>query len=139
MKITIVHEITSKRIADMMATGIEGGMSNQWCAGIYLTGALKNREDEFETADGYPWYCNPALYEREDFAIEVCEIIDEDEEPEGDNIKHHICRHWDFKTGIEYMARACPRHFHDLVQENDDAVTGDVFIQCIALKEIVYG
>ncbi len=41
--------------------------------------------------------------------------------------------------GLEVMATKEPRHFADLVSENDDAETADVFVQCCVLGEVVYG
>lgn len=40
--------------------------------------------------------------------------------------------------GIEAMAKHEPKHFHDLVCENDDATTADVFMQCCAFGKVVY-
>jgi len=37
------------------------------------------------------------------------------------------------------MAEKYPRHFANFAQEAEDAETGDVFIQCCVLGEIVYG
>jgi hypothetical protein len=37
------------------------------------------------------------------------------------------------------MAREAPQHFADFLNENDDADTGDVFVQCCLLGEIRYG
>lgn len=43
------------------------------------------------------------------------------------------------KSGIQTMASKYPRHYSDFVSENDDAITGDVFLQCCVFGEIVYG
>jgi hypothetical protein len=32
-----------------------------------------------------------------------------------------------------------PRHYADLVEENDDAITGDVFLQLAVFGELIYG
>jgi len=32
-----------------------------------------------------------------------------------------------------------PRHFADAMEENHDAITGDVFLQILAFGEIIYG
>jgi hypothetical protein len=40
---------------------------------------------------------------------------------------------------LRLMAEKEPRHFADFMQENDDAVTGDVFLQCVLLKAVIYG
>lgn len=37
------------------------------------------------------------------------------------------------------MAEKDPRHFGDLVSENDDADTHDVFIQHVLFGEVIYG
>jgi len=41
--------------------------------------------------------------------------------------------------GIKVMAVKYPWHLANALTENDDADTGDVFIQCAAFGEIVYG
>lgn len=43
------------------------------------------------------------------------------------------------QAGLEVMAKDYPQHFADLIKENDDAVTHDVFMQCVILGEVVYG
>ncbi len=41
--------------------------------------------------------------------------------------------------GLQVMAEKYPRHFSNWLQGNEDAETGDVFIQCAAFGETVYG
>lgn len=41
--------------------------------------------------------------------------------------------------GIALMSEKHPRHFSDLMNENDDATTADVFVQLAAFGEVVYG
>ena len=41
--------------------------------------------------------------------------------------------------GLQSMADKYPRHLHDLLAEDGDAETGDVFLQCCLFGEIVYG
>jgi len=41
--------------------------------------------------------------------------------------------------GLQRMAKQYPRHFADMISENGDATTADVFIQCCVLGEITYG
>jgi len=43
------------------------------------------------------------------------------------------------EPGLQIMAEKYPRHFANFAQEAEDAETGDVFIQCCVLGEIVYG
>jgi hypothetical protein len=41
--------------------------------------------------------------------------------------------------GLRIMAEKEPRHFADFMTENDDADTGDVFLQCCLYGEVIYG
>lgn len=45
----------------------------------------------------------------------------------------------DLEIGMTIMAQKYPRHFADAVQGNEDAVTGDVFLQCCLFRDVVYG
>lgn len=45
----------------------------------------------------------------------------------------------EIKQGLRTMAEKDPRHFGDLVSENDDAATHDVFIQHVIFGEVIYG
>ena len=42
-------------------------------------------------------------------------------------------------AGLQVMASKYPRHFANFMSENDDAETGDVYLQCCLFGEIVYG
>lgn len=42
-------------------------------------------------------------------------------------------------NGLNIMAAKAPKHFADLVNENDDAITHDVFMQMVVFGEIIYG
>jgi len=45
----------------------------------------------------------------------------------------------EIKAALRSMAEKDPRHFGDLVSENDDASTHDVFIQHVLFNEVIYG
>lgn len=45
----------------------------------------------------------------------------------------------DIRKGLEIMRDNYPRHFADLVEENDDLITGDVWLQCAVFGEVIYG
>ena len=40
--------------------------------------------------------------------------------------------------GLKLMAQEYPQHFLDAVTENDDAITVDVFFQCIVFNDVIY-
>ena len=43
------------------------------------------------------------------------------------------------EKGLLIMKSVYPRHFGDAIAENDDATTGDVFLQCCLFGEVVFG
>ena len=43
------------------------------------------------------------------------------------------------KKGLITMAKKEPQHFADLLSDNDDNTTGDVFLQCCLFGKVVYG
>lgn len=134
MKIMVPVDITPQRLADLMITAVEcNDMTAAWCAGVRL------RHPGRDTLGKGPWYADPTLYAKP-FLIEVREVIDE----AGDwkdpaNIRVHRINADDMAAGLNLMAREYPQHFGDFIGENEDAVTADVFLQCVALKDVVYG
>ena len=52
--------------------------------------------------------------------------------------KHHITLD-DVRKGLELMRDKYPRHWADLVEENDDLITGDVWLQLTVFQEVIYG
>lgn len=127
MDITI--KIAPQRIADLMTSAIEGKhMTRAWCAGVFVRGAkAKNAPDL--------WYADATLYDG-DFTIEIREIPDESK-PE--KTKAHRVNAADLAAGFALMATKYGRHFGDFMAENEDNVTADVFLQCVALRDLVYG
>ena len=45
----------------------------------------------------------------------------------------------DVRKGLELMRDEYPHHFADLVGEEDDLITGDVFLQLATFGEVIYG
>ncbi len=43
------------------------------------------------------------------------------------------------EKACELMAEKYPFHYADAVGENDDAITGDVFLQLVVMGELIYG
>lgn len=134
MKVSI--DIQAKDIADFMASVIEGNhMVRAWCGGIYL---ISPSETLLTMKNDSPWYSIPGLYSSR-FEIEIHEILDESKEAKGKNLKKHLVSSTDFAEGFRLMLEKSPRHFADFISGNYDSITADVFIQYVALKEVVYG
>jgi len=79
--------------------------------------------------------------------IMVYDLYDDDVEEDGflldikdfpKSAKHHLTLA-DIQRGLETLRDKYPRHWADLVEENDDLYTGDAFLQCAVFGELVYG
>ena len=60
--------------------------------------------------------------------------LNDDEEP----TKHYLTMD-NVRKGLELMRDEYPRHYADLMEEEDDAITGDVWLQLAVFGELVYG
>jgi len=57
----------------------------------------------------------------------------------GDSDKVHRLDLEAMKRGLQVMAEKQPGAVRDLIDENEDVITGTIFIQCALLGEIIYG
>ena len=137
MNITI--EISPQRIADLMVSAIEGNhMTRAWCAGVSLERLGSKTGDAavaaMETGNEDPWYANPNLYDGSGFAIDIGE-----QDEETGKVTSHLVTPAGFVAGLTLMATKHGRHFGAFMSENEDGITADVFLQCVALGDVVYG
>jgi hypothetical protein len=139
--IKITLNIPIERVQDLLCDALEGG-SNYWCeikSYNYPAGETKKSLNiKFQHLE-IP------------FKGGSLTIRDTEEEADLNLAKKKGCA--DLKTklndkilnlqsitkGLQIMANKEPRHFADFMQENDDADTGDVFLQCCLFKEVIYG
>ncbi len=132
--VTITHTITQRRIADMMVSCIEtSDMVQSWCSGIGLQGHWVKARDA-KTLSSQPWYNAPEIYD-DQLELVVEELVDE----RLGEVKNHTITLQHIKDGLQWMAENRPTDFNDMISENDDAYTADIFLQSIVLREIVYG
>ena len=117
--------ITYQRIADLLTGAVEGG-SGYWASGFYL---IKSADKPVEK----PWYCDPAIY-APGLLIEVRE---NDEDGDGEEKKQVTFE--SIIKGLYLMKAGSPKHWADIVNDNDDADTSDALLQYAAFGELVYG
>ena len=123
LSVLVPIDIAVQRIADLMIGAIEGG-STQWCLRI---------EHRFPPGTRFsekPWYASPEIYDREDFSLNV--HVDDEDEP------LHVITKNSLMGGFTTMARKYGNHFRDFMEEGEDAVTADVWFQCVVLGDVVY-
>jgi hypothetical protein len=135
MSIQVTIEISSRRIADMFDGAIEGNyMTRSWCESITVS------EDQYETyltEAGGPWYDNPDFFSQSGYEI----IVEHDgkNSDEGARDSTTIITPKMMQQGLQIMATKYSKHFVDMIEERDDNITQDVFLQCIVLKDVVFG
>jgi hypothetical protein len=120
MKITVPIEIASQLIKDNLIT------ANEHCG--YWARVTK----ESDVPDGSDSY--DMILDDQGWTEYACVDIDGGLEDE-----RYLLTHNSLREGLVVMAEKHARHFADLVNENSDAITADVLLQCCLFKEIVYG
>ena len=131
-KVNISTDITEERIRNLLCGAFEGG-SNYWYYDLdYKMGEGYTIEDFREkgrmTIEEYnqPYLLIPF--------VEGCAVIGKYEEGETFELTREK-----LIKGIQLMPVKCPSHWKDFINENDDAITADVFLQLCLFGEIVYG
>jgi hypothetical protein len=122
-------EIPLKRISDMLCSALESSCgSHYW---VQITAEVKPDKLTFHCMDGhvFPHIDYPL---NEGGSIVIQDIEDESHAPFVLDIDA-------IQKGLAIMAEKEPRHFGDFLSENDDATTGDVFLQCCVFGETLYG
>jgi hypothetical protein len=119
-------QITDERMADLLCNALEGG-SNYW---YVIVSRHEPPAYTFHTMEGetFPHIDIPM----NDGGWLM--IASDDEPKDAKKLDKDAMRH-----GLHLMAVKYPHHFADVINENDDAITGDVFLQLSLFGEVVYG
>ena len=122
VNITVPVNISEQRVKDLLCNAIEGG-SNYWVSTLDRKGGITRAQAEY----------------RQDVPfVEGGWLELEEQDQSGDTKTFKIDRAAIIK-GLAVMAEKYPRPFGDFISENDDAETGDIFLQCICFGEAIYG
>jgi len=115
-------EITDQMVYGLLVTAREGG-SNYWMEKIKYTKPQK----AFTPVDceEYPF----ADYPLNGGTVTITH----------NEIEQHTFTREGIERGMTLMAEKYPRHMNDLIINNYDADTADVFLQCCLFGELVYG
>ena len=119
------HKITVERIKDLLCNAIEGG-SGYWIKTLDRMGGID---------------CEQARYRQDVPFVEGgwLELVELNEEWQNATAFKYRIDLEVIKTGLTIFAAKYPRHFADFIAENDDADTGDIFLQCCCFGEAIYG
>lgn len=120
-------EITNEQIAGLLITAFEGG-SNYWCKIDYEKSVKPEVLWKFGYEEVYPRIQWPLSEGGRIFVTNI----------HGDSERGYLDLS-SIKRGLNLMAQDHPRHFSDILKNNEDATTADVFLQCCVFGEVVYG
>lgn len=126
----IKTDIPTERIADMLCSAFEGG-SNYW---YEITEFRKPRRFDFRTDKEH-------VFRHIDFPLNPGGGLTirtlEGEEIGGQ--KEWFLNLRTIVKGLEVFSSKYPRHYGNFLAEDDDAETGDVFLQCCLFGEAIFG
>lgn len=114
----VSFEVTQERVKDLLVNAIETAIY-YWCERVDcdFESSFGNGLDMYNDLDNDAW----AL------------VVTSDDGEKTRINKESISK------GLKLMAQEYPQHFLDAVTENDDAITADVFFQCIVFNDVIYG
>jgi hypothetical protein len=129
-KITTVLDIPSERVADMLCCAFEGG-SNYWAV-------IKEKR---EPKEGFAFRYMPDLSDKPtsytDYPLNRGGFLMVGDS-EGD-MPDALLDLGTIRSGLQVMADNYPNHWHDFINDNEDAATSDVFLQCCLYGEVIFG
>jgi len=131
--VTVQHEISEQRVRDMFCCAWEGG-STDWCQ------MIKSNCTETAAAIIVGLKETGEFYGCDRPFVEGCEVIlrEADDEIEDKDAETWVLNREKLIAGLQVMADKYPKHFADFLNENEDAGTGDIYLQCCLFQEIVY-
>ena len=127
VSVNVKHEITLDRISNLLCSAFEGG-SNYW---YQIDKFIKPENLSFRT-DEEQIYRHLDYPLNEGGALIISDLEGDEDEPKRLDLNA-------VKKGLQIMAEKYPRHMGEFLNDNDDAETGDVFLQCCLFGDAIYG
>jgi hypothetical protein len=124
-KVIVEREVTIDQVKDLFILACEGG-SNYWAKSVspLLDDWRKSRnvlEDNYD-------------YMLRGFIVEEIPVYWEKYKEK----KHKVTK-TKIKNALRLMAKNYTNHFNDMLNENTDAETGDIFMQLCVFGDVIYG
>jgi hypothetical protein len=120
--LTVEVGITQKDLFNLIVSAIEGG-SNYWCEIISYwpeTGKPTYEDDKYSYADAiFQFNGNLVLRDLEEQ-------------------KDHVLNLDKINKGLHVLAQKYPYHLGNILKEDADAITADVFLQACLFGKIIY-
>jgi len=136
-EVTIRHQITEDQVRNLLVSAFEGG-STYWMYILKYEYPPKTCKDDFLAGGRRAVKDSTGEYWHPCYVIPFCEdgaiVLDDRYE----NVQYTLTRD-KMLEGLQIMAEKYPKHFQSIIEDNTDATTADVFLQCSLFNEIVYG
>lgn len=113
--------VTKKRVEDLLCSGMEGSYSSFTIIDYVPAGIEKDCE-----------FAHLEVPFKEGGAILM-------QDKYGDSKRVYRLDRVALQRGLDVLAVKNPYQMSEFINENEDAITGDYFIQCALLGDIVYG
>lgn len=129
--------VTDEQIKGLLCSALEGG-SNYWymvekfrlAPGLSYADFQQGGKMQDPKNYWHPYQLIPLV---DGCSLEISDM-------EGENPKKiYRLNKSAIRKGLEVMVEKYPKHFADMISGNDDACTGDVFLQCAVLGDVIYG
>ena len=127
-EITITQKVSYQRISDLLCNAFEGG-SNYW---YDIVGYVRPKDEDL----WHPDKNDPIIHRHLQYPLSKGGVI---RISSIDKFGYDELTLEKIHLGMKIMARRYPQHFANVINENDDAETGDVFLQCCLFGEVIYG
>lgn len=126
--LSVTSEIPLSRIASLLVSALEGG-----CGYWLRIESYQEPPKPVAHLEGLDQVYPHVDYPLTEGGAAICR---DTEDPKRGKLVLDLAA---IKRGLDLMPVKAPRHWGDFLAENEDASTGDVFVQCCLLGEIVYG
>jgi hypothetical protein len=127
-------EVAEDRVRDLLTSAWEGG-SNYWCEWDKVVIPEESKSLVAERKAKGDFYSFDYAF------IPGVEIYLKDASGEADDSipMPWILTREKMITGLQAMSVKYPHHFTNFIKEDDDAETGDVFLQMVLFGDIIFG
>lgn len=129
-------EVPLERIVNCIVGFCESPYS-PWAKSFLPTQSAEGLLEQLPEAEPGIWYSTETYWRNAEGKASL--TYDDPNEPEGTFGASVTIGLTALTNGLNIMATKAPSHFADLIKENDDAITHDVFMQMVVFGEIIYG
>lgn len=134
---SVTQKIAVQRVACLLASAFEGGISQHWCRIVDYHVPLNPRA--ILDAEGTHHIYKHTDYPLQEGGAVICRIADDDAKETDEKYTPLVLDHMTVTRGLHLMAEHYPQHWGAFASDKHDAATGDVFLQLCLLGKVVYG